>query len=155
MTPFSSTVRVFSPRKSNFTSPAFSTNFMLNCVTGMARARVTVERHQFVKRPVADHDTGRMGRGVAVQSFELECDFKHGRDGFVLTALILQARFDINRLLQRYRVGRIVGDQLAQPVHLAIGHLQHPAHIAHTARACSFPKVMIWATWSAPYLFCT
>src|SRR6266436_4063136 len=32
----SSTVRVFSPRKSNFTSPAGSTHFMLNWVTGMS-----------------------------------------------------------------------------------------------------------------------
>ena len=31
-----STVSVFSPRKSNFTSPACSTSFMLNWVTGMS-----------------------------------------------------------------------------------------------------------------------
>ena len=32
----SSTVSVFRPRKSNFTSPACSTHFMLNWVTGMS-----------------------------------------------------------------------------------------------------------------------
>ncbi len=31
-----STVSVFRPRKSNFTRPANSTYFMLNCVTGMS-----------------------------------------------------------------------------------------------------------------------
>ena len=31
-----STVSVFRPRKSNFTSPACSTHFMLNWVTGMS-----------------------------------------------------------------------------------------------------------------------
>ncbi len=34
-TAMSSTVRVFRPRKSNFTSPACSTHFMLNWVTFM------------------------------------------------------------------------------------------------------------------------
>ena len=35
-TAFCSTVSVFRPRKSNFTSPAVSTYFMLNCVTGIS-----------------------------------------------------------------------------------------------------------------------
>ena len=36
LTARSSTVSVFRPRKSNFTSPACSTYFMLNWVTGMS-----------------------------------------------------------------------------------------------------------------------
>ena len=35
-TAFWITVSVFSPRKSNLTSPASSTHFMLNCVAGMS-----------------------------------------------------------------------------------------------------------------------
>ena len=35
-TAVSSTVSVLSPRKSNFTSPACSTHFMLNWVTGIS-----------------------------------------------------------------------------------------------------------------------
>ena len=35
-TAVASVVSVFSPRKSNFTNPAGSTHFMLNCVAGMS-----------------------------------------------------------------------------------------------------------------------
>jgi hypothetical protein len=52
------------------------------------------------------------------------------RGGLVGPALFLQARFTVNGLLQRDRVCRVVGDQLAQSVHLAVGHLQHAAHVA-------------------------
>ena len=33
---FARTVNVFKPKKSNLTSPAFSTNFILNCVAGIS-----------------------------------------------------------------------------------------------------------------------
>ena len=39
-------------------------------------SRIAIERHQFGQRPVADHDAGRMGRGVAVQAFELLRDLE-------------------------------------------------------------------------------
>ena len=67
----SSTVSVFRPRKSNFTRPAGSTHFMLNWVTGISDFGIAIERHQFGQRPVADDDAGGVGRGVAVQAFEL------------------------------------------------------------------------------------
>ena len=37
-------------------------------------ARIAVERHQLVERPVADHHAGRVGRGVAIKAFELQRD---------------------------------------------------------------------------------
>ena len=41
----------------------------------------------------------------------------------------------LSAALQRPRVGRMVGDQLAQPVDLAIAHLQHaPGILQHRAR---------------------
>ena len=45
-----------------------------------ARARVAVERHQPVERPVADDDAGGMGRGVAVEALELLRDVEQPRD---------------------------------------------------------------------------
>ena len=70
------TVSVLRPRKSNFTSPASSTHFMLNWVAGKLRARIAIERHQLDQRPVGDDHAGGMGRGVAVEAFELAGRFR-------------------------------------------------------------------------------
>ena len=46
-----------------------------------------------------------------------------------------QPRLAVDRLGERHRIGRVHRDQLAQPVDLAIGHLQHAPDIAaHRAR---------------------
>ena len=96
-TAVSSTVSVLRPRKSNFTRPAGSTHFMLNWVTGMQRFRIAIERHQLGQRPVADHDAGGMGRGVAVQPFELLRDVEGALDHRIAVALGLQARLVVDR----------------------------------------------------------
>ncbi len=44
------------------------------------RFRIAIERHQLGERPVADHDAGRVRRGVAVQAFELLRDVEGARD---------------------------------------------------------------------------
>ena len=99
------------------------------------RARIAVERHQVFQRTVADDHARRMGGGIAVQPLEFQRDLEQGLHRRVAVALLLQPGFAIERLLQRQRIGRIVGDQFRQPVDLAIGHLQHTAHIArHGAR---------------------
>ena len=129
------TVSVLRPRKSNLTSPAGSTHFMLNWVAGMLGARIAVERHQLLERPVADDDAGGMGRGMAVQALELQADLQQLRDRRSWSRSSLQPRLALDRLLERDRIGRVHRDELAQPVDLAIGHLQHPADIAaHRAR---------------------
>jgi hypothetical protein len=78
-----STVSVFRPRKSNFTSPAFSTSFMLNWVTGMSERGSRYSGTSSIQRPVADHHAGGVGRGVAVEPFQLERDVEHGCRGLV------------------------------------------------------------------------
>ena len=94
------------------------------------RARIAIQRDQFFERPVADHDAGGVGRGVAVQAFELQGDIDQPGDALVLAPLFLELRLDLDRFLQGHRIGRIVRHQLAQPVDLAVGHLQHAADIA-------------------------
>ena len=51
-------------------------------------ARVAVERHQLLERPVADHHAGGMGRGVAVEPLQLERDVDQAGDGLVAVARI-------------------------------------------------------------------
>ncbi len=54
--------------------------------------RIAVERHQLGQRPVADHDAGGVGRGVAVQAFELLRDVEGAPHHRIAVALGLQAR---------------------------------------------------------------
>ena len=72
---------------------------------------------------------------MAIQPLQFEADFNQLGDLRVAVALGLQTRLLVNRLLQRYWIGRVVRHQLAQPVNLPVGHLQHAADIAqHSAR---------------------
>ena len=53
----------------------------------------------------------------------------------ILVALLGEPRLAGDRLGKRHRIGRVHRDELAQPVDLAIGHLQHAPDIAaHRAR---------------------
>ena len=92
--------------------------------------RIAVERHQFFQRAVADDDACGVGGGVAVEALELQGEIEQGADSGVLVALFLQLGLAVDGLRKRHRIGRVVGDQLREPVHLAIGHLQHATHIA-------------------------
>ena len=97
--------------------------------------RIAIHRHQFGERPVADHDAGRMGRGVAVQPFELHRDVEGAPHHRLGVARRLQARLLVDRARERHRRGRIHRHQLAQLVDLAVGHFQHAADVAqHAAR---------------------
>ena len=52
-----------------------------------------------------------------------------------LVARGLQPRLVLDGALERDRVGRVLRHQLAEPVDLAVGHLQHAADVAqHAAR---------------------
>ena len=100
-----------------------------------ARARIAIERHQLVERPVADDDAGGMGRGVAIEALELLGDGEQPLDHRVLLARRPEARLVGDRLLERHRVGRVLRHHLGEPVDLAIGHLQDAADVAkHGAR---------------------
>ena len=94
------------------------------------RARIAVERDQFVERPVADHHAGGVGRGVAVEPFQLERHIEQPRDRLVMGARLLELGLAVDGLLQADRIGRIVGHHLAQPVDQGIGHLENPPHVA-------------------------
>ena len=93
-------------------------------------ARIAVERHQLGQRAVGDHHAGGMGRGVAVESLQLHRDVDQPGDRRVLVAHLAQQRLALDRLLQADRVGRVVGDQLAQPVDQPVGHLHDAADVA-------------------------
>ena len=96
---------------------------------------IAIERHQLRQRPVADDDAGGMGRGVAVEAFELLRDGEGARDDRLAVALRLQPRLVGDGARQRHRRGRVLRHELAQLVDLAVGHLQHAADVAqHAAR---------------------
>ena len=71
-----------------------------------------------------------MGRRIAIESFQLQRDVEERLHGGIAVALFLQLGLAVDGLLQRHRVGGVVGDEFGQPVDLSVGHLQHPAHIA-------------------------
>jgi hypothetical protein len=88
---------------------------------------------------------------VARQAFELHREVEQApmSESFLYSAASsetpLRARSSV------HGIGRVVRDQLGQPVDLAVGHLQHAAGVLeHGARLQGFPKVMICATLSAP-----
>ena len=97
--------------------------------------RIAIERHQLVQRPLANDDAGGVGRGVAVQPFELLRDIERAPGDRIAIALGLQSRLVLDRALERDRIGRVLRHELAQLVDLAVGHLQHAPDVAeHAAR---------------------
>ena len=76
-----------------------------------------------------------MRRGVAGEAFELLRDVEGTPHHRIAVAFGLQPRLAVDGAFQRDRVGRVLRHQLAQPIDLAVGHLQHAADIAqHAAR---------------------
>ena len=93
-------------------------------------ARIAIHRHQLRQRPVADDDAGGVRRCVAVEPFQLQRHVEQLPDNRLLFLFFLELRFALDRLAERRRVGRVVWHQLAKPVHLSIGHLEHAPDIA-------------------------
>ena len=58
--------------------------------------RIAIERHHLGERPLADHDAGGVGGGVAVQAFELLRDLEGAGDDRVAVARRLQARLIVD-----------------------------------------------------------
>ena len=99
------------------------------------RARIAIERDELVERAVADHHAGGVGRGVARQALQLHRQIEQPADLRVVLIFGGELGDAVQRALQRPGIGRVVGDQLGEPVDLAIGHLQDPAGILeHGAR---------------------
>ena len=94
------------------------------------RARIAVERHQFLERPVADDDAGGVRRSVAVEPFELHGDRQKAIDDRLLLTRLLEARLALDRLFERDGIGRVGGHQLAEPVDLPVGHFEHASDVA-------------------------
>ena len=94
------------------------------------RARVAVERHQLVERPVADDDASGVGRGVAQQALDGAGDLEQPGDLRLAAGLLAQPRLVGERLLDRDGLHAFDRDQLGEPVDLAVGHLQHAADVA-------------------------
>src|SRR5262245_18762302 len=67
---------------------------------------------------------------MPVEAFQFEADLEHGLDGWILIALVLEARLAFNRLSERYRIGRVHRDQFAQAIDLTVRHLENAADIA-------------------------
>ena len=97
---------------------------------GKLRARVAIERDQLDQGPVGDDDAGGMGRGMTIEAFEPLPDIEQFGDDRLVVAGFLQAGLGGDGLGQRHRVGGIIRHQLAEPVDLAVGHLQHAADVA-------------------------
>ncbi|MCY1493744.1 hypothetical protein D9M68_275870 [compost metagenome] len=93
-------------------------------------ARIAIHRHELRQRTVTDHDTGGVGRGVAIEAFDLLGDVEKPRDDWLLLGFLLQAWLFLDRLGERRRIGRVVRHQLADLVDLAIGHFEHAADVA-------------------------
>ncbi|VCU09306.1 hypothetical protein RHODGE_RHODGE_02480 [Rhodoplanes serenus] len=97
--------------------------------------RVAIERHQLVEMAVADDDAGGVRRGVAVEPLQLLGDREGARHHRLGVAGRLKLRLSLDRLLQADGLGRVLRDELAQLVDLAVRHLQHAADVAqHAAR---------------------
>ncbi len=98
-------------------------------------ARILIQRHQFRQRPVADDDARRVGRGVAVQPFQLKRRLQQSLDGRLGVTRLAQARLQVDGLGQGHGVRGVGRNHLGQAVHLAQRHLQHAPHVAqHGAR---------------------
>ncbi|GAD59813.1 hypothetical protein MBEBAB_2063 [Brevundimonas abyssalis TAR-001] len=97
---------------------------------GNVGPRILIQRHQLGQRPVGDHHPRRVGRGVAVQPFQLQRRVQQVAHRRLGGPGLLQARLDLDGLGQGYRIGGVGGHHLGQTVHLPQRHLQHPAHVA-------------------------
>ncbi len=98
---------------------------------GHVRPRVLIERHQLVQRAVADDHARRVGRGIAQKPLDLLRIVQQTPHDLFAPRRLAQARLVRQRLLDADRLHPLDRDQLGQPVHLAVGHLQDASHVAH------------------------
>jgi hypothetical protein len=147
------TVRVFRPRKSNFTSPAASTHFMLNWVAGMSSAdRGTAAPAGPAagrRSPRRRHGSRRCGRGLrssaayVEQAADRPLPSRLAQRGSSASALVSVTGLARVRPGSSWTAGRPARRASAARGPRRDGGL----------RASSAPKVMICATRSRPY-FC-
>ena len=107
---------------------------------GNAGAGVAVKGHQLFERTVSDDDAGSVGGGVSIKPFEFQCDVEQGFDSRVTVPFLLQARLQFYRLFQGDGRCRIHRDHFRQAIHLAVGQLQHAAHITRDHAGLQFAE---------------
>ena len=83
--------------------------------------------------PIADHDTGRMGRGVGVEPLEGPRNEQEFCDLLVALGCFLQARLALDGLGERHGIGRVLRHELGQLVDLPQRHFQNPADVTQHA----------------------
>jgi len=119
------------PQKVELHQPRLFHPFHVELRGGHVRARIAIDRHQLVKRAIADHHARGMGRGIAQQPLDLLAIGQKPAHHLLGLRRLAQARLVGQRLLDRDGLDPLDGDHLRQPVHLPIRHLQHPPQIAH------------------------
>ena len=98
-------------------------------------ARIAIERHELRKRSVTDHHASGMSGAVPRQPFKLHREIEQPPHLRIRLVFCGQFGNAVQGALESPGVGGMVGNQLCEPVHLAIAHLEHPARILqHSAR---------------------
>ncbi len=86
---------------------------------------ITVERHQLLQRPVADHHACGMGGAMARKALQLHCIVDQPFDLAIIVIFRAKLRHAVERTFQRPGVCRMIGHQLGKPVDLTIAHLKN------------------------------
>ena len=97
------------------------------------RLRIAVERHELGERAVADHDAGRMRRGVRIETFEHLGDIQHPRDRGSAAAASCSRGSPSIAWSSVTGLGGVLRHELGELVDLPERHLQHAADIAQDA----------------------
>ena len=87
-----------------------------------------LERHELGQGLAADHDPGRVGRGVPGDALELPGEIGDPLDGGVAVDQAAELRRGLDRLLEPDP--ELVRNGLGDPVDLAVAVTEHPADVA-------------------------
>ena len=124
-------VSVRRPRKSNFTSPAASTSSLSNWVTVNFSPFDLIQGRELGDVPRRNHDAARMAAGIAHEAFQAPAEVNDVADVLVLVVELPQLRFLGQRDIERHLGAGVVGHQLGDAIHEAVGLAKHPPHVAH------------------------
>ena len=97
--------------------------------------RVAIERDELCQWPVTDHNAGCVGRTVTGQPFQLQRKIEQPPDLRIGLVLGSEFRNAIECAFKRPGVRRVIGNELGQPVDMAVAHLEHTAGVLqHSTR---------------------
>ena len=83
-----------------------------------------------VELAVTDHNTSRVGRRVAVKTFQTQGNVEQFSNDLLFFSRLIQLWFFGNRFLERKWISWVSRDQFTDTIHLPVWHLQYAAHIA-------------------------